>query len=473
MALLVVALLVASSLAVIQFFELREARQRLEQAGEAEDPEDGRGLGEIFEDLLDDLLGDGVLPDDSQRDLLSCIGSGGFPGGQAPSAGGTLEEQVRAIARRVEQIRELEFEETVDPEFLSADQAAARIQELFLEDYTKQSADAEGRILEALGAIPPGLDLRAVRAEALGSQVVGFYVPATGEMVVRTAGGQLGPLDKVTLAHELEHALADQNLGLPIPLETKPGREDRDLAGLAVIEGDATLTMQRFVFTLPFDDQLALADPDLAREAEAGLAELPYYLQQQLLFPYEDGLSFVCDLYAEGGWDAVNAAYAEPPTTSAQILFPDRYEAGEEAVDPPDPVGPGGGWTSERDHEFGAADLLWLFEAPGGQTARALDQPLQGAAAWAGGELHLWERGDESAVSVALVEREGADVLCMAVSKWYATTFQDAEAAGSALQGGLRLDGARQDAVLTCTDDEVRLGIAPDLATASRLVTAG
>jgi hypothetical protein len=470
-ALLVVALLVASSLAVIQFFELREARQRLEQAGEGEDPDDGRGLGEIFEDLLDDLLGEGVLPEDPQLDLLSCIGAGGVPGGQpAPPVGGTLEQQVRAIARSVEQLRELEFEEAVEPQFLSPDEAAARIRELFLEDYTKQAADAEGRILEALGAVPPGMDLRAIRAEALGSQVVGFYVPATGEMVVRTAGGQLGPIDKVTLAHELEHALADQNLGLPIPLETKPGREDRDLAGLAVIEGDATLTMQRFAFTLPFDDQLALADPELAGEAEAGLAELPYYLQQQLLFPYEDGLSFVCDLYAEGGWNAVNAAYADPPTTSAQILFPDRYEAGEEAVDLPDPEEPGGGWTLEGTHEFGAADLLWLFEAPGGQPSRALDQPLQGSAAWAGGELHLWERGDDSAVGIALAEREGADVLCTAVSKWYAATFQDATADGSALQGGLRLDGSLQDAVLTCTDDEVRLGIAPDLATASRVV---
>lgn len=470
--LLVVALLIVSSIAVVQFFELRDARERVE--GAPAEPDEGQGLDDVFEDLLGDLLGEGALPDDPQLDLLSCIGGRGLFGAQpAPPATGTLEEQVRGIARSIEDIRELRFEEAVEPEFLSAEASTERIRELFLEDYTKQMAATDGRILEALGAIPPGMDLREVAADALGSQVVGFYVPATGELVVRTAGDQLGPIDRVTLAHELEHALADQKLGLPIPLESKPGREDRDLAGLALIEGDATLTMQRFAFTLPIDDQLALADPEVAAQAEAGLKGLPYYLRQKLLFPYEDGLSFVCDLYAEGGWDAVNAAYADPPTTSAQILFPDRYHAGEEAVDPADPAGPGGGWTVEGVHELGAADLLWLFEAPGGQPSRALDQPLRGAAAWAGGELHLWERGEDSAMGIALAEREDADVLCLAVSKWYASAFQDARPSGSAPDGGLRLDGVRQDAVLTCTDDEVRLGIAPDVATAARVVGVG
>jgi hypothetical protein len=47
--------------------------------------------------------------------------------------------------------------------------------------------------------------------------------------------------------------------------------------------------------------------------------------------------------------------------------------------------------------------------------------------------------------------------------------FPDVEQRGSALDGGLELDAARQDAVLRCTDDEVHLGIAPDLATAGRL----
>jgi hypothetical protein len=468
----VVVVAAVSAVAVYQFVRFERAAGELDepdQAAPSRPDEDGEGVGDFLDELLEDLLGGrGVAG--TQPDLLACLGGEGVIGAepQQPPAGG-LEQQVRALARQVEGIRELTFEEPVQPRFLPSEQTEDRVRDLFLEEYTAEMADTEARILEALGAVPPGTDLREVRARAIGSQVVGFYVPQTGELVVEAQDRELNTVERVTLAHELEHALADQNLEFPIPLQPRPGREDRDLAGLAVIEGDATLTMQRYAFTLPFEEQFELADPALQAQAEAGLAGLPHYLRQELLFPYQSGLSFVCGLYAEGGWDAVNRAYGEPPTTSAQILFPDRFAAGEGALDPADPGAPGGGWAFQGEREMGAANLLWLFEAPGGQPSRTLGEPMTGAAAWAGGEVHLWERGEDTAVGVSLAEREGQDILCSAMSHWYAAAFPDVDESGSALDGRLQLDGARQDAVLRCTDDEVQLGIAPDLATAGRL----
>jgi hypothetical protein len=470
---LVAGLLVVSAIAAYQFVRFDRAARDIGEAGpprpEEGSDEGGGGLDDLLSDLFEDLFGGGGFPG-GRPDLLACLGGEDLFGGEpAPPPTGGLEQQVRDLARQVEDIRQLTFGEQVEPRLLPSGQTADRVQDLFLEDYTAEVADTESRILEALGAVPPGTDLRQTRARTLGSQVVGFYVPETGELVVEAEGGELGTVDRITLAHELEHALADQNLDLPIPLQPKPGREDRDLAGMAVIEGDATLTMQRYAFTLSFEEQFELSDPALQAEAEAGLAGLPHYLRQELLFPYESGLSFVCDLYAEGGWEAVNDAYRDPPTTSAQILFPDRYTAGEEAVDPPDPGDPGRGWQLEGRHELGAANLLWLFEAPGGRRSGALDGARTGASAWAGGEVHLWQRGPDTALGVSLAEREGLDVLCSAMSHWYAVAFPNVEESGSALDGGLELDGARQDAVLQCTDDEVHLGIAPDLATAGRL----
>jgi hypothetical protein len=462
---LTAALLAVSAIAVYQFVRLRDSARELVRPSEGGT---GEGLGDRLQRLLEDLLGGGDALGGAGPDLLACL-SGQEPFAQAAPAGGGLDEQVRAIARQVEGIRDLEFAESVEPRFLSAGKTADRVEDQFLREYTSEIADTEERILTALGAIQPGIDLRQARADALGSQVVGYYVPGTGQLVVQAQGSELDAVTRVTLAHELEHALADQNLDFPIPLQPKPGREDRDLAGLAVIEGDATLTMQRYAFTLSLQDQIELADPSLAAEAEAGLQGLPYFLRQELLFPYQEGLEFVCRLYGAGGWEAVNEAYANPPTTSAQILFPERFAEGEEAVDPDDPGEPGGSWTFEGQHELGAANLLWLFEAPGGDRAAALDDPLTGASAWAGGEVHLWERGTDSAVGISLAERPEDDVLCSAVSHWYAVAFPDAEARGSALQDGLGLDGNTQDAVLRCDDDEVRLGIAPDLATAERL----
>ena len=45
---------------------------------------------------------------------------------------------------------------------------------------------------------------------------------------------------------------------------------------------------------------------------------------------------------------------------------------GVAAVDPRDPGVPGGDWQRARTSTFGAADLLWLFGAPGDDPARAL-----------------------------------------------------------------------------------------------------
>ncbi len=474
LALLAVGLVASAALAVVQTVRLQEAQDRIEELEkDAAGTGGGGGFLDEFQEILEDLLGEGTGETGAGfGDLLQCLGpQDGLTGGTtAPSeTGGTLEQQVAAIASEVEMIRELEFSQPVRPEFLPEAEAGARVQELFLEEYTPALADRESRILAALGAIPLGTDLRALRAETLGQQVAGFYDPETGELVVRTSGQELSPLDKVTLSHELEHALADQRLELPVPDDLRPGMEDADLAALAVVEGDATLTMQRFSQALPLDEQLGLVDPQAVAESEAGLASLPSYLEQELVFPYQEGLSFVCGLYARGGWQAVNQAYADPPTTSAQILFPERFQEGEEAVDPRDPSSPGREWDDAGTGQLGAANLLWLFSAPGDDPGRALSDPLVRASGWAGGEMQLWTRGPETALGIALAERTGSDDLCLSVKEWYGSAFQG-DSERETVDGDFRADGDRQDAVIACSADEVRMGIGPDLATARSVV---
>jgi hypothetical protein len=466
-ALLVVALLVATSIAVVEYVQLRAARERIEELEAAQGDEQGGGILDGFGDLFEDLLGEdggGSGGLGGGLGAIECIGGLGLGG--TGGGGGT---GVDAIADRVEQIRELEFTEEPEPEFLSSEETSRRVQELFLKEYTPEIADIEERLLIALGAIPADSDLREMRARALGGQVAGFYEPETGELVVRQPGAEISVIDRITLAHELDHALTDQALDIPLPDDPTLGAEDANLAALALVEGDATVVMQRYSSSLGFEEQLELLDPEAIAEAEAGLSGLTPYLEQELLFPYEQGQTFVCDLYSDGGWDAVDRAYDQPPTTTAQVLFPDRYREGETAVDPRDPAAPGRGWRELAELQLGAANLLWLFSAPGGDRSASLDDPLVGAGAWAGGEITLWARGPASAVGISLAERAGSDILCSAVSHWYAASFRDATASGNATGRGLMLDGGRQDASLRCSADEVRLGIAPDVATASEM----
>src|SRR5205085_6086849 len=46
-------------------------------------------------------------------------------------------------------------------------------------------------------------------------------------------------------------------------------------------------------------------------------------------FPYEEGVAFAALLYQNGGWDAVDAAFKNPPRSTEQVLHPDRYIGGD------------------------------------------------------------------------------------------------------------------------------------------------
>ena len=166
-------------------------------------------------------------------------------------------EAVDVVAAQVAEERELAFTSDVDPRLLAPGALTERIVTLTREDYPADVADIDGRLLTALGAVAPGTDMLATTLDLLGSQVAGFYDPDTGERVA--VDDDLDAVSQITLAHELDHALADQALGLP-DLEDFEGRTDAALAAQAVVEGDATLLMQRWAGRhLSLTDQLAAA----------------------------------------------------------------------------------------------------------------------------------------------------------------------------------------------------------------------
>jgi hypothetical protein len=395
--------------------------------------------------------------------LSSAIGGGlgGIGPGSGSGAGDeTLADDIDRLVATDESIRELQFTSDVVPEVVSPEELRRRVEDEVRSSYPADTAEADSRILGALGAVPAGTDMLDVQLEALGSQVAGFYDPETKSIVVGSSDPTqpLSADGEITMAHELDHALTDQALGLPTDSESaEVGSEDADLAAVGLVEGDATLVMtlaalQGFGTGDPLAGLDALmGDPTGLGAAQQAFADLPAYVQQQLMFPYTEGLGFVCALYADGGFDAVNDAYDNPPTTTAQILFPDRYLAGEAAVAPAAAPSPGAEWTGLPQRQFGAADLLWLLSAPGGDTGAALDAPRDRAGAWAGGTLQAYTRGADTALAIALVEHDGHDDLCDSMSQW---------ADSASLSGSIEVQ---------CDGDRIGIGIAPDDTTAALL----
>lgn len=370
-------------------------------------------------------------------------------------------DDVGAIALVVSKVRDLDIKKRIEPEFLTAKELKARVEESLDKDFSDVEADRTGRVLALLGAVPPDFDLKRESKKILGQQILGFYEPATKELVVRSSSksGDLSALDEVTLAHEIEHALADQSFGLGLEEDPSAAESDAALAERAVAEGDATLTMQMYMLqAMSFEEQAELlSDPQIANSG-AGIEEAPHYIKESLVFPYTWGVDFVCDLYDRGGWAAVNRAYKKPPTSTAQIFFPDRYlddEAPVRTTVDGDLASP---WRSHPPFAVGVADLLWLFQAPGNDAELALADPLGNAGSLAGGRLVLWTDGSRSALSMSLVERAGAD-LCEPIISWHESAFPDTDPGEDGRVHTFVGEGRASR--IDCAGTAVRLAIAP------------
>ena len=419
-------------------------------------------LTQSLKDLLQRLMGSAGLPNLDPACISDVLGKQGG----SHSITGDVRQQVEEIKPLVEQQRGLKYEKDVQPVFQGGAEFEQKLADKTKAEYPDAQAEIDGRVLGLLGAVPKDTDMKALQTELMAGQVAGYYDPDTGELVVRTPDGGSGSLDangQITLAHELDHALTDQVLDLPDT--AKAGQSDADLAQLGLVEGDATLLMEQFSLgSVSLLDQLgSMLSPDMLA-AQRQLDGAPSYLRNQLMFPYLSGLSYVCRIYAEGGWPAVDAAYRDPPKTTAEILYPDR--AGVAPEDPGAIASPGSGWTEAETDTLGAAQLLWLFQAPGGDEGKGIDNGADAARHWGGGALSLYTSGSKSALGVSLVDTADGGTLCSAVRDWYRAAFSAFPVAKGDV---MVMAGGDQVGALHCDGRQVRLGIAPDESSAAAL----
>lgn len=276
----------------------------------------------------------------------------------------SVESVVADISEKVSKLRKLQPKTEIVPHFLSHAQLAEHLEEVFAEDYTKEEAQIEQELLATLDLLPQDYDLYHNLLLIYSEQVVGFYDSELSRLIVVSDLPQMGPLEKVTFAHEYTHALQDQHFDLEsLPLQVEDN-SDLSLATLALVEGDATLAMTQYVTeNIDISEIWALAE---ATESEL-LESAPPFIQKSLLFPYEAGLEFVFALFTQGGWEAVDTAFGNLPLSTEHILHPERYSSGDEpqpVVIPPLGASLGSAWTeldSDVLGEFGLKSYLEVF----------------------------------------------------------------------------------------------------------------
>lgn len=314
----------------------------------------------------------------------------------APLPSGAVDRLYDTIEDQVDAIRGLQptdvKRETIDGEALKAFNARS-----FDEDNPAEYVRGNERLLKAFGLFPEDKTLKGIFLELIDSQVAGFYRPDDKTLYVVSRSGTINGADKITFAHEYGHALQDANFPVFAEQEELLDETDRAMARAAIYEGDATLLMSLWagpnLTPEEFQDVLSAgADP----ESTAILARTPAILVQGLLFPYNVGLAFLQPKQASGGWDAVDAVFADLPRSTEQVLHPDKYEAGEEPVEITLPAGlaatMGTGWSETIQDTFGEFQMgVWLRE-----TGVATGAANTAAAGWGGDRVVVLHGPDES-----------------------------------------------------------------------------
>jgi hypothetical protein len=313
------------------------------------------------------------------------------------------QETYDEISNEVSEIRELSLIDPIDVEVMSRTDLQQQQRDDLETEYPAEDRENDQRVLVAFGLIDEDLDLGDLYVNLLGEQVAGYYDPTSDEMVVVASsdGDELSAADQATFAHEVVHALQDQHFDLETFTDLRlEGTSDESLAITALIEGDATVGQLDFL----------IANPSLARdyldEIQSGdsssevFDSAPAILSETLIFPYLHGQEFVQALYDNGGWDAVNEAFGNPPTTTEQILHPEKYQENEGAiaVDLPDlETTLGTGWTTIDTDTMGEFQISILL----GESGLDDSQVEAASEGWGGDSYSVCATEDELVVAWA------------------------------------------------------------------------
>ncbi|MGE3325385.1 MAG: hypothetical protein AB7N61_08280 [Acidimicrobiia bacterium] len=257
----------------------------------------------------------------------------------------------------------------------------------------------EGK-LHALGLHSGSLDLGEASSD-LSSGIVGLYT--NQDQTIRLRGSELTPEVKLTLVHELTHALQDQQFGL-LKIWSSVKTDTASEAVTALLEGDARRVENAYYQSLSPTEQSAIDDLESQTIDEGTFDEAPMIFQVSLDAPYTFGSFLVRSLLANGGNDAVDEAFTNLPESELSLFNPidhlKRLELGHVEA----PVLPEELKQLGETETFGP--LTWYLIA---STRLDVSQALDLADLWRGDQSVTYSRPDgvvcvRSAITTASID---------------------------------------------------------------------
>jgi hypothetical protein len=237
--------------------------------------------------------------------------------------------QADTVLQQMSELTGLPIKSPLKKQIISRAEIGKYLSETLHAEMTPQEIHIQEATLRAFGLVSPEFNLEDFLIGFYTEQAAGFYDPHRKTMFI--ADWVEPEMQGLVLAHELTHALQDQNFDLDRFLKAVRADDDASGARQAIVEGHATAAMiQQLIAPMKLEDMPSLAPlmaPVIQQQLEGFPAfdRAPFFFRFQALFPYIEGMGFMQRGLQEGGWKRLNSLFNDPPNTTKEIFEPQAY----------------------------------------------------------------------------------------------------------------------------------------------------
>jgi hypothetical protein len=251
--------------------------------------------------------------------------------------------EINSVLRQLAEITGFRVRKELPFQMVTRDQVNQYLKQQIKRNVKPADIRAEEVTLKKFGFVPPDFDLRKTTIDLLTEQAAAFYDFHRKKLFISDWAAE--NMRQAALVHELGHALADQNYSLEKFLGKGSDESEDSIARETVVEGQASWLMLEYAARL---QGKTMKDPDTAREFLKSddatgseedkqypvFSSAPLYIRRTLMFPYDEGQRFQQAVFDKDGQQAFAEVFNKPPSSTAQVIHPDRYFSHVEETTP-------------------------------------------------------------------------------------------------------------------------------------------
>jgi hypothetical protein len=241
----------------------------------------------------------------------------------------TQQYLIRDLKKAVVEIGKLDFLTDIPIIYVDKKKLKKYIETVVDEEYPDELSKKEGVFLQLMGFSDRRLNLKSMRKRILVNNARGMYNERTKELLATSDYRNVDMMKAMILVHEMRHAVQDEHYNLKEILGTYSDYDDRKLARLSAVEGDAAFISVQFsgfnagLLSSTFDSDPLISFSPIGNTAQ--LYKSPEIIKQQLIMPYIYGLRFVTTVFQKKKWKGLKRVLSSPPDSTEQVLHPDKF----------------------------------------------------------------------------------------------------------------------------------------------------